>query len=95
MEAGTIRQARQLNMAAPMITRLADKSISLGFVVPPLGRKRPMLRNRSAASACGLKAGLQTEFQQEEIMTRNQQIGAWLALTLLLALALYRWFNLP
>jgi hypothetical protein len=28
-------------------------------------------------------------------MTRNQQIGAWLALTLLLALALYRWFNLP
>jgi hypothetical protein len=28
-------------------------------------------------------------------MTRNQRIGAWLALTLLLALALYRWFNLP
>jgi len=28
-------------------------------------------------------------------MTRNQQIGAWLILTLLLALALYRWFNLP
>jgi hypothetical protein len=38
---------------------------------------------------------IRTEFQQEEIMTRNQQIGAWLALTLLLALALYRWFNLP
>jgi hypothetical protein len=31
----------------------------------------------------------------EKAMTRNQQIGAWLALTLLLALALYRWFNLP
>jgi hypothetical protein len=30
-----------------------------------------------------------------QTMTRNQQIGAWLALTLLLALALYRWFNLP
>jgi hypothetical protein len=30
-----------------------------------------------------------------KIMTRNQQIGVWLALTLLLALALYRWFNLP
>jgi hypothetical protein len=28
-------------------------------------------------------------------MTRNQQIGAWLTLTLLLALSLYRWFNLP
>jgi hypothetical protein len=42
-----------------------------------------------------LKAVLRTDFQREEIMTRNQQIGAWLALTLLLALALYRWFNLP
>jgi len=28
-------------------------------------------------------------------LTRNQQIGAWLALALLLALALYGWFNLP
>jgi hypothetical protein len=28
-------------------------------------------------------------------MTRNQKLGAWLILTLLLALALYRWFNLP
>jgi hypothetical protein len=32
--------------------------------------------------------------ESEKDMTRNQQIGAWLALTLLLALALYRWFNL-
>jgi len=28
-------------------------------------------------------------------MTRKQQIGAWLLLSLLLAIALYRWFNLP
>jgi len=28
-------------------------------------------------------------------MSRNQQIGAWLLAALLLALALYRWFNLP
>jgi len=28
-------------------------------------------------------------------MTRTQQIGAWLLLTLLLAIAIYRWFNLP
>jgi hypothetical protein len=33
--------------------------------------------------------------ESKKVMTRNQQIGAWLALTLLLALALYRWFNLP
>jgi hypothetical protein len=38
---------------------------------------------------------LRTDLPQVKIMTRNQQIGAWLALTLLLALALYRWFNLP
>jgi hypothetical protein len=31
----------------------------------------------------------------EKAMTRNQQIGAWLSLSLLLVLALYRWFNLP
>jgi hypothetical protein len=43
----------------------------------------------------GLKAVLRTDLPQVKIMTRNQQIGAWLALTLLLALALYRWFNLP
>jgi hypothetical protein len=35
------------------------------------------------------------ESESGKVMTRNQQIGAWLALTLLLALALYRWFNLP
>jgi len=35
------------------------------------------------------------ESEGEKAMTRNQQIGAWLALTLLLALALFRWFNLP
>jgi hypothetical protein len=28
-------------------------------------------------------------------MTRKQQIGAWLLLTLLLAVAIYRWINLP
>lgn len=28
-------------------------------------------------------------------MTRTQQIGAWLVLTILLAIALYRWLNLP
>jgi len=28
-------------------------------------------------------------------MTRKQQIGGWLLLSLLLAIALYRWFNLP
>lgn len=28
-------------------------------------------------------------------MTRNQQIGAWLLGALLLAIAFYRWFNLP
>jgi hypothetical protein len=33
--------------------------------------------------------------EREKIMTRNQQIGAWLLNALLLALALYRWFNLP
>jgi hypothetical protein len=33
--------------------------------------------------------------EREKIMTRNQQIGAWLLDGLLLALALYRWFNLP
>jgi hypothetical protein len=36
-----------------------------------------------------------SRFEKGKAMTRNQQIGAWLALTLLLALALYRWFNLP
>jgi hypothetical protein len=35
------------------------------------------------------------ESEGEKAMSRNQRIGAWLALTLLLALALYRWFNLP
>jgi hypothetical protein len=35
------------------------------------------------------------ESESGKAMTRNQQIGAWLALSLLLALALYRWFNLP
>jgi len=28
-------------------------------------------------------------------MTRKQQIGAWLLLTLLLIVAVYRWLNLP
>jgi len=28
-------------------------------------------------------------------MTRNQQIGAWLSGSLLFAIAIYRWFNLP
>ncbi len=28
-------------------------------------------------------------------MSRKQQIGVWLVLTLLLALAFFRWFNLP
>jgi len=28
-------------------------------------------------------------------MTRNQQIGVWLLAGSLLALAFYRWFNLP
>jgi hypothetical protein len=28
-------------------------------------------------------------------MTRKQQIGAWLLLTLLLIVALYRWLTLP
>jgi hypothetical protein len=28
-------------------------------------------------------------------LTRTQQLGAWLLLTLLLAIALYRWSNLP
>jgi hypothetical protein len=28
-------------------------------------------------------------------VTRKQQIGAWLLLTILLALAIYRWINLP
>src|SRR5262245_41769722 len=32
------------------------------FVVPPLGRKRLASRNGSAFDACGLKAGLQTDF---------------------------------
>ena len=35
------------------------------------------------------------EFIGEKAMTRNQQIGVWLLCALLLALALYRWFNLP
>jgi hypothetical protein len=29
------------------------------------------------------------------IMTRKQQLGVWLLLTLILALALFRWLNLP
>jgi len=29
------------------------------------------------------------------IMSRKQQISAWLLLGLLLAIALYRWFDLP
>jgi len=33
--------------------------------------------------------------KREKIMTRNQRIGAWLLSGLLLALAVYRWFNLP
>lgn len=28
-------------------------------------------------------------------MTRKQQLGAWLLLTLLLAIAAYRWLTLP
>jgi hypothetical protein len=28
-------------------------------------------------------------------MTRAQQIGAWLLLTILLAIAIYRWLHLP
>jgi hypothetical protein len=28
-------------------------------------------------------------------MTGKQQIGAWLLLTTLLAIAIYRWINLP
>ncbi len=28
-------------------------------------------------------------------MTRKQQIGAWLLLSLMLAIAAYRWLNLP
>jgi len=35
-----------------------------------------------------------TSVEKEKIMTRNQQIGVWLLCSLLLALALYRWFNL-
>lgn len=31
----------------------------------------------------------------ESHMTRTQQLGAWLLFTALLAIALYRWFNLP
>jgi hypothetical protein len=32
--------------------------------------------------------------KSKNLMTRNQQIGAWMFTSLLLALALYRWFNL-
>src|SRR5262245_4158587 len=32
------------------------------FVVPPLGRKRLASRNAAAFDACGLKAGLRTDF---------------------------------
>jgi hypothetical protein len=28
-------------------------------------------------------------------MTRKQQLGVWFLLTLMLAIVLYRWFNLP
>lgn len=28
-------------------------------------------------------------------MTRKQQLGVWLLLTILLAIAAYRWLNLP
>jgi len=28
-------------------------------------------------------------------MTRKQQLGVWLLLTVLLAIAAYRWWNLP
>ena len=28
-------------------------------------------------------------------MTRRQQLGVWMVLTALLAVALYRWLNLP
>jgi hypothetical protein len=28
-------------------------------------------------------------------MTRNQQIGAWLLVTIILSIAIYRWINLP
>ena len=34
-------------------------------------------------------------FSEEKIMSGNQRIGVWLLCSLLLALALYRWFNLP
>src|SRR5262252_4223878 len=35
------------------------------FVVPPLGRKGLASRNGSASYACGLRAGLRTDFPQE------------------------------
>jgi hypothetical protein len=34
-------------------------------------------------------------FAVEKTMTRKQQLGVWLLLTALLAIAAYRWWNLP
>src|SRR5215510_12461171 len=41
------------------------------FVVPPLGRKRPASRNGSASHACGLKAGLRTNFPRRRSMPNS------------------------
>jgi hypothetical protein len=35
-----------------------------------------------------------TGFFKSQSMTRKQQLGIWLLLTFLLALTLFRWFNL-
>jgi len=45
----------------------------------------------------GARAGESNENQipKTRAMTRKQQIGAWLLLTALLLLAVYRWMNLP
>lgn len=46
----------------------------------------------SVAGRCDL-GGFSAE--KEGLMTRKQQIGAWLLLSLMLAIAAYRWLNLP
>jgi hypothetical protein len=82
-----------------------NNRIIVAFIFSPFASKRIIGLHESGGDqtspptlngcADNNTVGGQVNFKVRKAMTRNQQIGVWLALTLLLALALYRWFNLP
>src|SRR5262245_4539605 len=75
--------ANQYRIAYPdrALTRIHSEQ----FVVPPLGRKRQLQIHSLIPNACGLKAGLRTDFPQESAVMKIPR--SFLLITCFLSLA--------